>query len=223
MTDRQRIQETILNTAQYYGRQLTGPVINMMADDFAGFDASHVVEAYTAYRRNGRNRAFPLPAQILEMLEGGSAKNNANAITVNLIAAVKRHDYSWPNQLNKSAYRTGAFEGDFKAELGVDAWNIVQMHGGWDRFCDSYWNCAGNETAFKAQIRDLLEGAIDKRGMATVLAMPDRSQSKQIENTTHGPSPQEIAMLRAEAESQGLHHVVIQIDRLTNKKPDGVS
>ena len=221
MNDRQKIQETILNTAQYYGRQLSGPVIAMMAEDFAGYPADAIVEAYAVYRRSGKNRVFPLPAQIIELLEGGNAKQNANALVVNLIAAVKRHDYTWPMQLNKSAYQTGSFEGDFKAELGVDAWNVVQMHGGWQRFCESYWNSAGNETTFKAQLRDLLEGAIDRRSMGHLIVFPERQAPHQIENRPQGPNPQQIALLRATAEDQGLTEVVAEIDRLLKKRDGG--
>ena len=214
MTDRQKIQETILNTAQYYGRQLTPAVISMMADDCAGSDPESVIRAYAMYRRNGKNRAFPLPAQILELLDGGNAKQNAVTLVVNLIAAVKRHDYTWPLMLNKSAYQTGTFEGDFRAELGDDAWNVVRMHGGWDKFCASYWNSSGNETAFKAQLRDLLEGAIDRRAMGDLVLLPDR-QAAQVSNQRPTPNPPMIALLRATAEAQGLSEVVAEIDRLT--------
>jgi hypothetical protein len=186
MTDLQRIKEVIVLTALYYGRNdLNQAVVAMMADDLKSYGAEAVCATYESYRKNGKNRAFPLPAQILELLEGGNSRTNAAAIVINLIAAVKRHDYTWPMQLNHSAYQTGTFEGDFRAELGDAAWDVVRMHGGWANFCDSYWKSAGNETGFKAQIRDVLEGIVEKRRSGDLLQFSPRlkleDQPKEIQ------------------------------------------
>jgi hypothetical protein len=188
MNDLQRVKECIILTAIYYGRKdLSAPVLAMMADDLVGYPADSVIAAYQAYRKNGKNRVFPLPAQIIEMLEAHT-RPNPNAIVTNLIAAVKRHDYTWPLQLNKSAYQTGSFQGDFIAELGTLAWQVVEMHGGWGRFCESYWNQSKNETSFRAQLRDLIEDVADNRQSADLLPFtrkPELAPPPKDDGPTH--------------------------------------
>lgn len=188
MTDRQLIQECILNTAQYYGRALTGSVVAMMADDLAGYPAESVLEAFARYRRNGKNRFFPLPAQIIEVLEGGtSARSSASALALRLIGAIKIHDYTWPQMTQPKFYKRGSFEADFRAELGDVAWDVVQMAGGWARFCGSFYD-SGNETAFLAQIRDAIEHVVDSR-RGDVLALPRRDPHAELEAPPAGDEP----------------------------------
>jgi hypothetical protein len=178
VTDLQRIKEVIVITSLYYGRNdLSPPVLAMMAEDLKAFPADTVIAAYGAYRKNGKNRVFPLPAQIIEIIEGGNSKTNSNIMVTKLIAAVKRHDSNWQHYRQAKFYKHGSFQADFIAELGEEAWHLIEIHGGWSNFCSSYWN-AQNESTFRAQIRDLAEGVMEQ-SRAGVLTAP--KESLQIE------------------------------------------
>lgn len=189
MTDLQRIKEVIVVTAMYYGRDISPVVLNLMAKDLAHYTADQVERAYQAYRQNGKNRQFPLPAQIIEVLEGQNALS-PNMLATKLIAAVKRHDYTWPLSLKKDAYKGGSFEAEFILELGLEAWHVVQLHGGWSNFCDSCWQA--NETTFKAQLRDLADSVIEKSKMGQLPAPESRPQ---IEHQERGGEPTSIGNL----------------------------
>lgn len=182
MTDLQRIKECIVVTAIYYGRNdLTPGVLAMMANDLKGYPADAVLAAYEAYRKHGKNRVFPLPAQIIELMEGGNSKTNANVIVTKLIAAVKRHDKNWLHFTQPKFYKHGSFRADFMAELGEECWSLVETYGGWANFCDSFWG-AQNETTFRAQIRDLADSVIQK-SIAGQLTAP--KAAPQIESKTN--------------------------------------
>lgn len=215
MNDRQRLMECIVHTAMYYDRQLTPAVVRMMADDLSSYDTDAVLNAYKAYRTNGKNRAFPLPSQIIEMLEGGNSKGNANALATKLIAAVKRHDYTWPNQLGIAPYKTGSFEGDFIQELGEEAWHVVSLHGGWGRFCESFWS--SNEATFRAQLRDLCEDTFEKVKVGALLPGPT-DRPRLIEKPKAGPNRQQLLLLREEAKEKGLTEIVNQVEIALGEK-----
>lgn len=187
MNDLRKIKETILLTGMYYGKDLPQPVLAMMAEDLKSYPAETVEAAYAAYRRNGRNRTFPLPAQILDIIEASSVIGGSSVLATKLIAAVKKHDYTWPLALNPAAYQTGSFKGDFIAELGEEAWHVVALHGGWGRFCESFWNSP--EGTFKAQLRDVCEGFSEKRKAGEITAKTERAElSSPRASLSSGPT-----------------------------------
>lgn len=217
MSNRQILLETIANTAFYYGREISPAVVAMMADDLGAFPPSDCIAAYSAYRQNGKNKSFPLPAQIIEMLEGGNHKNSSNVLVTKMIAAIKKHDSSWCKRLPKDSYAGGSFETEFLHELGAEAWHVVKLHGGWPNFCEAFWN-SGNETSFKAQIRDLCEGVIERQKLGTLLPFSnfpalDHEPAEQLKV----PNNQQIELLRDESKELGDVRLMAQIASLTKK------
>lgn len=148
--------------AAYYQVSLSDVQVRMYAEDCENYPARAIGEAMTSWRRNPKHLRLPLPGQLLQLIDGGTSRSNAAAIALSLIGAVKKHDYTWPMMSQPKFYKTGSFEGDFKQELGEVAWEVVRMAGGWSSFCGSFWDC-GNETAFRAQIRDAIEDVIEKK------------------------------------------------------------
>lgn len=59
-----RIKQALALMAEYYGRDLSDAVLQMMALDLSIFTEEVVLEAIRSYRRDSDNRSFPLPAQI---------------------------------------------------------------------------------------------------------------------------------------------------------------
>lgn len=148
-----------IGLAHYYSTEISDETVRMYAEDCAHYSAAAIGRAMKSWRMNPKHGRLPLPGQLLESMGGGSSRSNASAIAIALIGAIKTRDYTWPQQLDGRAWKTGSFEGDFKHELGEIAWEVVRMAGGWPKFCDSFWDC-GNETAFVAQIRDAIESVI---------------------------------------------------------------
>ncbi|MGZ3713087.1 MAG: hypothetical protein ACXVBE_15080, partial [Bdellovibrionota bacterium] len=160
---------------------------------------------------------LPLPGQLLEMLEGGNSLTNSNVLVTKMIAAVKAHDKNWCHRLPKDNYKGGSFEAEFLQELGAEALHVVKLHGGWGNFCDAYWN-AGNETAFKAQIRDLCEGVIERAKLGDLLPFASRTLiDAQPPTPPSGPNKQQIALLLDEAKEKGDVRLVNEIESLVKK------
>lgn len=171
--------------AAYYQMQLTDDQVRMYAEDCQHYSAEAVGRGMLAWRQNPKHNRMPLPGQLLASMGGGASKADAGAIALSLIGAVKRHDYTWSLQLDKRGWKTGSFEGDFKAELGDVAWEVVRLAGGWSMFCGSFWDC-GNETAFLAQIRDAIEHVLTtKRGQVTALPSRATQIPASDTNTSH--------------------------------------
>lgn len=165
--------------AAYYQLSLSDQQIQLYAEDCSEYSADAIGLAMKAWRRNPKHSRLPLPGQLLELMNGSNSRLSATAIATNMIAAVQRHDYTWPQQLNKSAYRTGTFGGDFRAELGEAAWEVMRAYGDWAKFCEAYKE-SNNETAFKAQLRDLIESVVEKRRSGDLLQFQPREAPQEI-------------------------------------------
>lgn len=207
--------ETIIFTAEYYGRTLSEGALKMMARDLSKFPVETVVVAYDIYRQNGKNRAFPLPAQIIEIIEGGNDKQNALTLAIKMVASVKRHDYTWGMALPMG--KRDSFQDEFISELGEVAWNIAQMHGGWGRFCESFW-ASDNETAFKAQVRDLAEGLFNKERMTL---LPNYENFEKPKLVSKGEN-QRFALLLEECKENGLTELIPKVEAMIKKANENV-
>jgi hypothetical protein len=150
-----------IGLAAYYQVALSDDQVRMYAEDCGHYSAVSIDRAIKFWRQNPKHNRMPLPGQLLEIMGGGESKGNASAIALTLVGAIKRHDYSWGSMTQAKFYKHGSFEADFRAELGDIAWEVVRMAGGWSQICGSFWD-SGNETAFKAQMRDTIEHVIAK-------------------------------------------------------------
>lgn len=139
------IKKIIILTAVYYGRELTPEVVAMMAEDLTDLPYSQVREAYATYRRNPKNRAMPLPAQIRDQIapqidDDTEARDAAGRI----IQAISKYGYN-----NAGSART------FMGEL---AWSVVNRQGGWTSLCESFM--VANTGIWQAQFRDLAKAQL---------------------------------------------------------------
>lgn len=210
----QTIKKLWVGFAAYYQSALSDFQVQMYAEDCETHNAEEIGAVMKAWRGNPKHNRLPLPGQLLEMLEGGSAKNNSNVLVTKMIAAVKAHDKNWCHRLPKTNYIGGSFEAEFLHELGAEAMHVVKLHGGWGNFCDAYWN-SGNETSFKAQIRDLCEGVIEQQKLGTLLPFTSVNLlGHEPQPQTSGPNKQQLALLLDEAKEKCNPQLVERIESL---------
>lgn len=148
MTTTERIQvgETLLLTGKYYGREIAKETLSMMLDDLDDLDFSRVIAALAQYRRDAKNRMFPLPAQIRAMINPEvDADAAAKEIAARIAGAIVKFGY------NNSS--------EAKFYIGDIGWSVVQRFGGWTYLCQNHGSNI-DPTAFMAQARELAKGAI---------------------------------------------------------------
>lgn len=138
-----QIKEIMVHTSVYYGRTLSPQVLAMMASDLSDLDFQATLDAFTKYRRDPKNRAFPLPAQIREIANPVvSDDNEAREVTGRIQRAIVRFGYTNPS--------------DAQGFIGSLGWEVVKRWGGWPYLCQKL----GTEidtTHFSAQSREMVK------------------------------------------------------------------
>lgn len=145
---KQKLKETIILTAAYYNRDIKGEIVQMMAADLDDLDPGKCIAAYTQWRRNPANRAFPLPAQIRELVnpeEFISPEAQAREIAARIVGAITK--FGWPNGAAAENY------------IGPVGWQAVQRAGGWNYLCQNV-GVTLNPLTLQAQMRDGIEGTL---------------------------------------------------------------
>lgn len=137
------LRECIVMTGMYYEKALTEPLIEMYAGDLADLPEAAVVEAYQDYRRNPKNRTFPLPAQIREIL---APVVSDEAWARELVARI-------PQAVSRFGYSNGA---DARAFIGEHGWQVVKAQGGWSYLCENL-GAGFDVMTFQAQAREFLK------------------------------------------------------------------
>lgn len=161
--EQKELKKGILLTASYYGRDLSSEVVVMMADDLSDLPFSKLSIAFEDYRRNPKNRTFPLPAQIREMIEPASDPQSQSRELVDRIKIAIR-DFGW-NQAEEA-----------RSYLGPLAWQVVRGMGGWSSVCESDFIF---NPGLIAQARNRAEDLVKYEGRSehlTLVAPPKREQ-----------------------------------------------
>jgi len=143
----QRVKEIIILTANYYQRTLNQPVLEMYLEDLEGHDEEKVVRAYKAYRKDPKNKTFPLPAQIIDIMNPQvSVDAQAQEIAGRITESISRFGYVG-----------GAKAKEFIGEIG---WSVVQRFGGWAEICRDH-GVSIQPGQFFAQSRDMIKAKIE--------------------------------------------------------------
>lgn len=142
------LKKTIALTYAYYmrGQALPDAVLNAYFEDLNDLDPETCVDAYTRFRKNPANRAFPLPAQIRELVNPEqfvSVEARARETAARICAAVPK--FGWNNSKDAEKF------------IGPEGWEVVKRQGGWSYLCESMGTKI-NPTSFQAQLRDQLDG-----------------------------------------------------------------
>lgn len=142
-----RLAEVIVLTANYYNKTLSHQLLSMYLEDLKGHDEAKLIDAYGKYRRDPRNKTFPLPAQILEILNPTvSDEAMAAEVAGRILYAVKEIGYT-------KSVRAREYIG----EIG---WQVVKDFGGWTYICE---NLGTNiqPSAFMAQARGAAKAKLE--------------------------------------------------------------
>lgn len=144
--ERNQIAKLITASAFYYHRQITPEVVNMMIDDLEGVPFNQLLWAYNSYRKNPKNRTFPIPAQIREMIcPEVTPDDQAREIASRITSAISKFGYS-----------RGAEAREYIGQIG---WEIVKRNGGWQPLCEGH-GIHFDKAQFSAQSRDLAKSMI---------------------------------------------------------------
>ena len=143
---KQALKEAIILTAAYYGWNLSEPVLAMYLDDLEDLPTGEVIAAYRDWRKNPKNKAFPLPAQIRGMVRPEvDADAAAKEISARISGAIVKFGY--------------ANSPDARAFIGEVGWQVVERFGGWSHICQNH-GVTIDPTAFAAQARELAKGSL---------------------------------------------------------------
>lgn len=141
LEQRQQIGLVILNTARYYNRIIEKETISMMLDDLSDLSFEEILKAYKKYRLDSKNKTFPLPAQIRDLINPEATDESVGRdISAKILSAISKFGY--PNAKDARAY------------IGEFGWGIVNKLGGWSYLCENR-GLNLNSTSFIAQVRDL--------------------------------------------------------------------
>lgn len=164
------LRQTILATANYYGRQLDEQLLEMYHDDLADLDPSACIQAYAQYRRNPANKTFPLPAQIRELVAPEqfiAPEVQARETAARIIGAISK--FGWNNGREAKVF------------IGPEGWEAVQRQGGWEHLCEQ--TSKYNEVTLQAQLRDQLVGTFKygSRAIEESIGISSSNRSGELE------------------------------------------
>lgn len=163
------LKEIIILTASYYGKTLSAPILEMYVDDLKEFPEEKIIAAYAAYRKNPKNKTFPLPAQIIEILSPEVSPNTqAHEIASRIRESIGRFGYSNPPEAEQY--------------IGPIGWKIVKRMGGWSYLCQEV-GLSIQPDAFFAQCREMAKSQqeLDALGMVDSPELLDfKSDSKRV-------------------------------------------
>lgn len=156
--ERNQLATQIAYTAQYYGKEYRKEVLAMMVSDLEDLPAPDVINALNTYRRDPKNRFFPLPAQLRDLITPTKTKD---AEAREILGRIKE-------SVGLFGYMSGNLVMEYVGPIG---WRFIQEAGGW------YYLCAEtnftNDPAFLAQARERL---IDMVRFGAPLRSVDRPQ-----------------------------------------------
>jgi hypothetical protein len=168
---RKKIAYELEAMSVYYSKQLNPQALSMMVSDLEDLPAELVLMAIKKYRQNPKNRTFPLPAQIREIIHP-SADDRAVSIELSrkILKALGTHGWSWqhgyyengkPYFEDDKGNRFETFQQAVVSELGLIGWEIVESRGGWQNLATMANE--QEEGIYQAQLRDQIEAAIKNK------------------------------------------------------------
>jgi hypothetical protein len=141
------LQQVIALTYSYYhrGQVCSDDLVEMYAGDLIDLDPAACIQAYANWRRNPANKAFPLPAQIRELVSPGefvAPETRAREVAGRIVGAIPK--FGWNNAKEAQVF------------IGPEGWELVKRMGGWQHLCET--TSPKQATMLQAQMRDQLEG-----------------------------------------------------------------
>lgn len=182
-------------TARYFGKKLEPDVISMMIDDLADLPVPELETAFARYRRDPKNKFYPMPAAIRELVEPQENDDSQARVAVaRVVEAVSRF-----------GYYGGADARAFVGELG---WSIVKAYGGWSPLCEALGHTL-DVSQFQAQARELAKShsslsRAGKLGQAPALPSPHSSKGGAVLSGIEANQARVFALIETSAEQRDL-------------------
>ena len=159
------------------------------------------IEDIAANRKT--NEPFPSIREIREKIHPEvSNRSVADDVANRLIAAFKKHGSNWgagyyreqghyfEARTSEGLKNFDTFQEAFFAEVGEVGWQTVQRMGGYSSVCGE-WGMSENPSAFRAQLRDMVQSIIEQ-AKAGKLHTPPALPEPQNKNLLENKGPQSI-------------------------------
>lgn len=169
--NRKKIAYELEAMSVYYSKQLNPHALSMMVSDLEDLPPELVLLAIKKYRQDPRNKTFPLPAQIREVL---LPKTDDRALSIELsrkiLRALTKHGWCWshgyfengkPYFEDDKGNKFDNFKDAVISELGELGWQLIESRGGWQNL--SKMANEQEEGIYAAQLRDQIEAILKNK------------------------------------------------------------
>jgi hypothetical protein len=164
--ERKELAKTLIYMATLYNRTLNHDFLSAFLDDLSDLSLSGLIAACKIYRNDPKNKFFPVPAQLRELVNPRISDDAlAKEAAARVIQAISK--FGWPNPTEAK---------EFIGELG---WRGVTRFGGWSSVCENVGTTISPDT-FYAQLRDLCKSTQELTMVGAgdgPIALPERNTS----------------------------------------------
>ena len=154
------------NLAEYYSKNLTRGALAMYIEDLEEYPLGQIQLAMKKYRQDTKNRTFPVPAQLIEIMNPKTnSRNEAMEAASRITEAVSYFGYTNPERA--------------KEYIGDLGWRIVSRIGGWQYLCENL-GVTLHVSTFQAQARDIALSTIERGNAGLDGFAPQLPQAEKI-------------------------------------------
>ena len=134
---RKAIAAVLMKLSVYFDVVLPESRLKLFVDQLQDVDPMKLLIAGERFTSNPKNRFFPFPSQLRELLGSGFMSDEAKAedAASRITGAITRYGYTWINLANQ--YEPGGWTACSKKVLGELGVLIVHRLGGWSQLCQS--------------------------------------------------------------------------------------
>lgn len=203
---KQKLAALIVATTSYFGVEVQDDVIKMYIEDLLHLDETEIEIGFRQLRRDTKLTRFnllPIPAKVIEAVRPEVRPEDiAVDFTNQICRAIERHGIYWPQGYTGAAgtfWQVGSkffptFHEAVEAELGPQAFTVINRLGGWQSLHDGYYNT--DPGIFKAQLRRGVEATVRVKGLTfsqMYAALPDSSRREQLTDESNDEEEQDEA------------------------------
>lgn len=155
-------------------------------------------------------KSFPAPAELIHLVQPKISSDDEAQIIVNsIIEKIKTEGWTWVSWKPTSRYIGGTWDSDAKAKIGEMAVHVINAWGGWLEIHNSFFN-AGEETVWRAQLRDFVETQVRLARSGRLNYRPTLA----IEEKKTGPDQWQVKLLLMDArqkQDKNLENKIIEL------------
>lgn len=186
-----KLKTMLILLAEYYGEQLTEARLELFTQDLIHFELQDIKKAIDVYRLDFNNRKMPLPAQLIQIINGVfiETKTEATLIATNILSAINKYGYYWDEGLfanGQTIYQVHkegktlyfkTFKEAVLCELDEIGLLVVEKIG-WKNLCID----ESDKTSRIAQLRDMISYFLSKKQKNQNLKLIENKKTLMLEN-----------------------------------------